>query len=491
MSDPDVAENATELFAYGFMLSHTAFSAILNSSGAAEMCAWHEALARTSSKVLARCPQYLPAMIVRSRIQEGDDIAKLQIQEECMNIMAVASICKEWKRWKATLHEMIGLTHGGMRQHRSAVPHYKAALQCGASRTSSYLCAQCLHTIGEHQEAHKLLDDYLSSVANDKAYDDYHFPNALYLKGTFLLRANQDLASGRECYAQATAAESKRCSFFGSVSCVAKDSLRRICNVAFGSASEREKSLAEFAAKYQTRGTLSESTPAHVSATLNDIDTDELLETPASGSRSSDSGQLRVHILELSRHPASLRDELLHGASLAACRDALVESGVGPTLPSGASLFSDPVDFSVLKDALEAQDLKPWHVVATSEFLDAVLSSVNNLRSRDQVRVKSKSLVPISKRTCANCGQTQPRFSCGKCHTANYCSRDCQRLDYPKHIKVCSNSLGLPVVVSRTFLDVKLPSNSTKCSAVTKSTTDADDRKGINPRSVCSALFAP
>merc|ERR1712048_121965 len=225
---------------------------------------------------------------------------------------------------------------------------------------------------------------------------------------------------------------------------------------------------------------------------LSEVSSEEIsVATPEANSASSDSSQLRVHILEFSRHPASLRQALLHGDDLAACRDALAKHCLEPLQPCGATVFTDPEDFTLVLDALQDLDLKPWHVVVSSAYLDAVQAAVGRLRSREQVRQKSNSTVDVPKQTCQTCGNPRPRFACGRCHTTHYCSRECQRADYKQHVTKCAIVPEVPVIVSKTFLDIKLPSSmQSRRSAVTKSTTDADARKGVNPRALGGLVAA-
>jgi hypothetical protein len=355
-----------------------------------------------------------------------------------------------------------------------------------------YLKAQCLHKIGHFEEANHLLDGFLTSIAHDEAYDDYLFPNALYLKGMIELQLQMSVQASRNQIAsvaeshckQAVAAESKRCFFYKAVDSVAKTSLQRICRVTFGSAKECQAALLDFSMQYQSRGKLQPREINQSVRNLSAVKHDELIIESPYQTDSSNSSQIGFHILEFSRHPPSLREALLHGESLAACRAALVERGFHPELPSGAKVFTDPSDFEFVLDALQNRDLKPWHVIVSGEFLDAVRSAVLSLRSKEQVRQKLDSREVASRRSCEHCGISNPRFICQRCRMAHYCSKECQKIDYKKHVKVCGIPSEAPISFTRTFLHVELPTGCSGRSAVTKSTTDADARKGLNPR-VC------
>merc|ERR1719433_2134414 len=148
---------------------------------------------------------------------------------------------------------------------------------------------------------------------------------------------------------------------------------------------------------------------------------------------------------------------------------------MNPELSSGAKVFCHPDDFKFVLNALEERTLMPGHVVVTSEFLDAVQSAVASLRSKDQVRNKLELRVGVSRRECQTCHKHDPKYRCQRCHVAYYCSQQCQKMDYSEHVKTCPIQSELPVIVSKTFLDIKLPMDrSGGRSTATKSTTDVD-----------------
>merc|ERR1712129_539363 len=200
-----------------------------------------------------------------------------------------------------------------------------------------------------------------------------------------------------------------------------------------------------------------------------------------------DQDGFHVHIIEYSRHPQSLRRALLGCDSLMTCRRSLREKGLSPELQSGAKIFV-PAEFYeavvVAVQGLEDLRLKPWHVVVSEEFEEAVIAAAASLPSREQVRMKHNLAVecpPI----CEQCAAPKPRFSCSRCGVARYCSQECQKMHWQLHSKVCmSDEAGSPSVVSKTFVHVDLPTSlrSGPSSRKTASTIDANPRVMRNPR---------
>lgn len=231
-------------------------------------------------------------------------------------------------------------------------------------------------------------------------------------------------------------------------------------------------------------GTLQKS---EVLAGLNHLVTERNAEVSAGFSDDA------VHVIQYSRHPNSLKTALLEGEELRACRDALAAAGLSPEHHTGAKIFVKPEQYESVIDALEGSaegwPLKPWHVVVSEEFEGAVDKAVKSLPSKAQVREKQRSVVPSG--PCAACGKTDPRFACQRCHLARYCSKACQQQNWREHKKLCMpaqedvDDSGMPVVLKRTFLEVPLKTSlrsSPTTGDRTKSTTDADPRKGRNPR---------
>jgi len=195
-----------------------------------------------------------------------------------------------------------------------------------------------------------------------------------------------------------------------------------------------------------------------------------------------------VHVLQYSRHPPAFHKVLLEGAQLRPCREALAKNNYDPEQrPSGAKVFVQPEYFEDVAAAAKGMDLKPFHVLASEEFVDLVEAAVHSLRSREQVREKSRSEVQVplsSKLVCNACG-AKAESRCSKCGQVFYCSRACQRSDWAQHQRACVVEGEIPVVVSRTFIHVKLESSlrsAPSSSKKTSSTTDADKRKGAHAK---------
>jgi len=475
ISELSMTKVAVELFAWASLLSDMALSLFVNKQEQQmNTFAIFEGMKRCSDKVLRNDSQDFASLLVQSRLQHDDDHAKLALQKKCIAALDLG-MNADWVMWKGRVHEMIGLTYGGMGNFQAAGHAYELALISSKSRNTMYLRAQCLHSMDKYQKANELLSEYFTAVSDDAAYDDYLFPNALYLRATICM-GQKDLDGSRSYHKFATAAEeSSRCLFYGPVNCAAKRSLGRVFSVCFGDQKERQAALMEFAALFRRKNAGTNI------VNLEDVDPEALISETPDKSTSSDSSTLRAHILTLSRHPSSLRDALLNSYALSPCCTALEEHGMNPELPSGAKLFCNPDDFELVLSSLGDQALMQWHVVVTSEFLDAVHEAVSSLRSKEQVRLKSDTPVEVSLQRCQFCDERNPRYRC-PCEKANYCSQRCQKMDYSRHVKTCTRHSEL-YIVSKTFIDIKLPDDQQAArSTTTKSTTDANPRKGKNPR---------
>jgi len=189
-----------------------------------------------------------------------------------------------------------------------------------------------------------------------------------------------------------------------------------------------------------------------------------------------------VHVLTCSRHPPELRRALLGGPYLKSCREELAKHGFSPELPCGAKVFVKPEHFESVVDEVIDRELKPYHIVASDDFMILVDTAIKTLPSKSQVRVKSEEQLPACER-CETCG-AKAGLRCSRCGFAFYCSQMCQQQHWRWHKRACSIA-DMPIVVERTFIQVKIKSSLRSVPSSgdkTASTTDADKRKGSNPR---------
>lgn len=305
------------------------------------------------------------------------------------------------------------------------------------------------------------LDLYIKEAIQEEFFDECLLPDAVFLKGMAHLK-DHDRSAAQACCRHALALEHKRCPFFAPVDCSAKRSLMRVCAVEFGNESDRAAALSEFQAAYAKglRKCVSTETPEPVC--LADLQNTgfqtwkERLVDDGSGS------VMRVSVLEYSRHPQALRQALLEGEQLRSCRLGLAERGLQPELPGGAKVFVSPDLFEAVAEAVRDKDLKPWHVIVSDEFLALVEETVAALRSRDQVREKSRKSLEVP----------------AVCHTCD------ASVQHDSQYGLVNIDADIPFLISRTFIHIKVPSSlrSVPNSKQTASTTDADARKGPNPR---------
>lgn len=177
----------------------------------------------------------------------------------------------------------------------------------------------------------------------------------------------------------------------------------------------------------------------------------DLVETKASGSmtggKSVDDGP-RVRLLKFSRSPPALGQALLEAIELQALRKDLQANGLSVELPSGAKMFVRPEHYKPAMDAMRLLGIRlyPDHVIVDPDIEGVILGIVMELRGRNFVYPKQKEVVPIG---------------------------------------LVSSAIesGTRLCVSRTFINIPIQNTSSDSAAQrTASTTDANDRKGANPR---------
>ncbi len=104
----------------------------------------------------------------------------------------------------------------------------------------------------------------------------------------------------------------------------------------------------------------------------------------------AEGGAERIHLLEFSRHPQELRQALSDGTPLEECRQALLKANRFWERNSGAKVFVHPHQFEETVDLMDKLDLRKQHVVVAESLVWKVMLSVFTLRSRLQVRVRSR-----------------------------------------------------------------------------------------------------
>jgi hypothetical protein len=176
----------------------------------------------------------------------------------------------------------------------------------------------------------------------------------------------------------------------------------------------------------------------------------EVLETSSMNEPSAES----LFLLEFSRTPKSFHEALDKSVILTHCHDAMKSLGLCCKLESGTRLYVMPEQHSETLRAVADLKLQSRHVVAFDRFVNAVIQAIDSIESRDQVREKKRQRVHLE--------------------------------EIAKEPENDTNSLSeIPILTSKTFIHIPLPSSlcsEASSGPVTASTTDADVRKGRNPR---------
>lgn len=157
-----------------------------------------------------------------------------------------------------------------------------------------------------------------------------------------------------------------------------------------------------------------------------------------------------VVLLTFSRSPRSFRTILAEAVELAAYRDALAQNGCAWELKSGTKIFVKPDHYEPTLEAVRSAgwSLARQHIIVDVELAEVVPGLLRCLPGRESVRSQGAVKVPLA-------------------------------------FAAASLQFGSDIVVSKTFINIR--SSSSMCSADgtgqrTKSTTDADPRKGKNKR---------
>jgi len=159
-----------------------------------------------------------------------------------------------------------------------------------------------------------------------------------------------------------------------------------------------------------------------------------------------------VHLLTYSRSPRAFRNALMHSPALAECRSALQDHGFQVELPTGAKVLVPPHLRPAVVEAIRlgGMQLTRVHVIVSPELEGTVRRLIDALPKKEKVysRGSGPTRVPLGFAGAVAHGEA-------------------------------------PTMVSRTFIEVFLPSSMYSDSDPgmrTASTGDADSRKPDNPR---------
>jgi len=159
-----------------------------------------------------------------------------------------------------------------------------------------------------------------------------------------------------------------------------------------------------------------------------------------------------VVLLTFSRSPHSFREACLQSAgAIGDCRHAMEDAGLQMELACGTKMLVHPWQYEPALTALQQSNVKllRQHVVADPHLADAIVALVKGLPRREKVYPRGARTLPIG-------------------------------------AAVAISQMNLQVSVASTFISIHVPSSlmsSRSLGPRTVSTTDADARKGSNPRS--------
>lgn len=163
-----------------------------------------------------------------------------------------------------------------------------------------------------------------------------------------------------------------------------------------------------------------------------------------------------VMLLSFSRNPQCVREALQACPKLKTCRQMLAENGFSLELSSGTKLFVHPWQYEAVMHAVADRDLKAWHIITASDLEEIVKDIMLSLPKKHKVYFRDSEAMSL-----AGAGNTPDDF-----------------------VVVDDGADEISIVVSRTFINIDVPTSmfSRSFGPKTNSTTDADGRKGKNPR---------
>jgi len=166
------------------------------------------------------------------------------------------------------------------------------------------------------------------------------------------------------------------------------------------------------------------------------------------------SPQEGVFLLNLNRNPKAAMDALYTGPSLKKCRDALEDMGLPCQLPTGALVFVETCQYDAVRHALDGKVLRSSDVIVTESL---------------------EYLVEEALQGCGKGCYAKSRLQL-RCATDDHSSATASTEPQTQY------TMYGTLEVKRSFI-CAVPMHATP-PVVNKSTTDADSRLGVNPRSV-------
>eukprot|EP00929_Paragymnodinium_shiwhaense_P120041 TRINITY_DN91945_c0_g1_i1.p1 TRINITY_DN91945_c0_g1~~TRINITY_DN91945_c0_g1_i1.p1 ORF type:complete len:463 (-),score=42.71 TRINITY_DN91945_c0_g1_i1:400-1737(-) len=101
----------------------------------------------------------------------------------------------------------------------------------------------------------------------------------------------------------------------------------------------------------------------------------------------------KVLLLRMTRNPPQLENVLHFGPELETIRNAMREAGCQCLLPSGASIFVHPAQYTASRRAVASVQLRPYHIVVAEAFAPLVLDALRAVPSRRNVRLREHEVV--------------------------------------------------------------------------------------------------
>merc|ERR1712187_243977 len=106
-----------------------------------------------------------------------------------------------------------------------------------------------------------------------------------------------------------------------------------------------------------------------------------------------------MKVLSVKRYRLLVENLLMRGKryrQLRRRRKALAKAGINPKLECGAKFFGRPRQYLPTMQAVANMELKPWHVIVSSDIEGVVKATIDTLPSRLQVRVRDEEVLTVS-----------------------------------------------------------------------------------------------